>query len=562
MNMRKTAAWTAIVAAVAALVAPSASAAPAATSTPVADADLAKVQSITVNAAEDQDISGRTMKAIPLGSYTAAQTDGTNVTGYDMDTDTTAKASIVNALKQFDTDDKTDGIQVKGDDTKTVTIDETNPMAWVVENLLDSNTSPWAGKLRDFLTALSKDEAFKAIDGTPLTAVEGHANQQTAGSLKPGVYAVIDTTATGEASIPMLNGTKINGMNLVTSSGSYTLGEVTYKTLPVDNPVKKIVEGDQKLDQSTGTVGKDVSFEITQKIPASTGYDTRYFAITDRPTHMTVKQDTISIKVGDTTLAKDVDYKQTVDGKNIKWEFGSVVKDAFVSNIAGNAKFPADATITITYQATIDQDAIVGGQGNPNTVELEYGNNPNASGQHETTPGNETKVYTGKFNLHKVDAKNQPLNGATFQVWETNAAGEKTGDPIKFTSTNNVYTPSTDAAAKADVKAGDATVSGLKAGKYHVEETGVPEGYMQQGTQFTVTVTVTPGADNADAALSATVDGKNASMQDDHLTVQVRNVRNLLEMATTGANGLILAVTAGVALLGGSVLLLRRRSVA
>lgn len=561
MNMRKTAAWTAIAAAVVALVAPSAS---AAETTPVSDADLAKVQSITVNAAEGQDISGRTMKAIPLGSYTAAQTDGTNVTGYDMDTDATAKASIVKALEQFDTDAKTPGIQVadKTDDKKTVTIDADNPMAWVVENLLDSNTSPWAGKLRDFLTALSKDETFKAIEGTPLTAVEGHANQQSAGNLKPGVYAVLDTTATGEASIPMLNGTKINGMNLVTAAGTYTLGDVTYKTLPVDTPVKKIVEGDKKLDQTTGTVGKKVSFEITQKIPASTGYDTRYFAITDRPTHLTVDQDSIQIKVGNTALVKDTDYRQTVDGKNIKWEFGSVVNDAFVSNIANNAKFPADATITISYDATVDQDAVVGGQGNPNTVELEYGNNPNASDQHETTPGNTTKVYTGKFGLHKVDAKNQPLNGATFQVWETDAAGNQTGDPIKFKLADGAYTPSAANDASADVKAGDAIVSGLKAGKYVVKETGVPEGYMQQDTQFTVTVTVTPGADDADATVTVAVDGKNASMQDDNLTVQVRNVRNLLEMATTGANGLILAVSAGVLLLGGSALLLRRRSVA
>ena len=106
--------------------------------------DLAKNQTLTVEA--NGDISNRTLKAVPLAYYSYAQTDGTdNITGFDL-IDASKASAIADALTKASIDTKS-----KKDQTAGYDYNASNPMVWVVQNLLDSENSPWAGKLRDFI---------------------------------------------------------------------------------------------------------------------------------------------------------------------------------------------------------------------------------------------------------------------------------------------------------------------------------------------------------------------------------------------------------------------------
>ena len=141
---------------------------------------MQQAQTLTVDAASN--IADRQLSAILLAQYTYATTDGTDLTGYDVKTTSTLVSAINHAL----------------DDAGMTGYDAADPMLWVVQNLLDSQSSPWAGRLRDFVDALKNEQAVRDMPGVALRPVSGDTHRQSA-QVTPGVYLVLDRTSTGRA---------------------------------------------------------------------------------------------------------------------------------------------------------------------------------------------------------------------------------------------------------------------------------------------------------------------------------------------------------------------------
>lgn len=537
MTFKPAKAIMASIAAIAALAAGVGSAAAAETS--VSAADLAKSQPITVKA--DADISGKNLVAIQLAAYSAAQTDGTNITGYDLK-DAGLAAAIDDALTKA-------GISRTASGNASTVYETANPMAWVVTNLLDSTSSPWAGQLRNFLDQLKNEQAVKATAGTKL-AKGADANTMTA-NVTPGVYAVIDRTTDGKASIAMMNGTGINGMTTLKGKDgkTYKLGEVEYKVSDVTAPVKKIVEDDQSKDTNETAIGKTVNYKVTAKVPNWTGYDHYYLALND-----TMSQGlTFNNDVKATVAGKTVTVKTVSDNGRIRILFAPT-SDNSSDIVADKANYPVDADIVATYSATVNRNAVIGGNGNPNGIELEYSHNPNTVTDHETTPGNTVKTYVGAFAIVKQDAKGASLEGAEFNVYE---AGKTT--PVKFVKTGNTYrvadkTETT--GTTTTVTAGNATITGVD-GAYDVVETKSPFGNAIKA-RFTTTVTVNQKTGEYKAALTK-ADANHLVASDNKFTLTVTNCRNIGDMPKTGATWLAIYTTAGLLLVAaGAAMYLRR----
>lgn len=222
----------------------------------IPDTQLQQAQTLTVDAASN--IADRQLSAILLAQYTYATTDGTDLTGYDVKTTSTLVSAINHAL----------------DDAGMTGYDAADPMLWVVQNLLDSQSSPWAGRLRDFVDALKNEQAVRDMPGVALRPVSGDTHRQSA-QVTPGVYLVLDRTSTGRAAIAGLNGTGINGMaTLKTNNGTYTLGTIEYKVHDI-TVGKRItaVEDDTKGDVNTDGLSADteqgrmVSMRLTTTVP-------------------------------------------------------------------------------------------------------------------------------------------------------------------------------------------------------------------------------------------------------------------------------------------------------
>ena len=242
----------------------------------------------------------------------------------------------------------------------------------------------------------------------------------------PGIYAIVDrtpatttpssgTAVKTTASIMMMNGTAVNGISqLRTASGTtLTLGQVIYKVSSVEAPDKKVNVGSKCKDSASEAIGKDLTYRVTQKIPNWTGYDHYHLALNDKLGTGLDYVSLTSITVGGKALA-DTFYKENVNGKTISWLFG--VNGDIRASDASKAALPVGSTITVTYTARLNGNAVIGSPCNVNSIDLEYSHNPNAWQDHNNQPGNEVKVCTGEIALRKVDAQHHTLTGATFTI--------------------------------------------------------------------------------------------------------------------------------------------------
>lgn len=533
--------------------------------------DLAKNQTLTVEA--NGDISNRTLKAVPLAYYSYAQTDGTdNITGFDL-IDAGKASAIADALTKANIDTKS-----KKDQTAGYDYDASNPMVWVVQNLLDSEDSPWAGKLRDFIDQLKHESAVTGDNGTKFIATPDDNTQQTA-SVRPGVYAVVDTTKTGQASIVMFNGTGIDGKTtLKNGDKTYTLGTVDYKVS--DTAVRKAITGVEdgvkeeeiKLvrEESSGeyavaktSIGKKVSFKMTSWVPVWTGYDRYYYALNDTYSDgLTFNTDSVKVTVGGKALTAGKDYKVTTEAGKFHILFAPTA-DNSSDIIAAKTTFPVGAEVLVTYDMTVNKNAHVDGV-DTNTSEVEYSHNPNNVTDHQKTPGNTNYVYVGKFTLTKTDTNKAPLAGAVFNIKDAK------NNPVKFVKVNdNEYrvADSTEAATASanitttDKNNGVITLKGLY-GDYTVTETKSPFG----GSilpEFTLTVGVAQSKDHNTSTSSLTKfkdDANHLASKTGNDGVTVINARNIADMPKTGAVWLSIFGVMTVLLAGASALLLRRKA--
>lgn len=588
-------------------------------------------QTLTVTA-ENGALTGHTLVAVELAKYTSyskesVTIDGTAkdlVSGYDVTTPDALKTAIYDAANSNDVQSTEQAAPKPGEtDTRKAELTKDNPMTWVVQNLLDSDTSPYAGNLRNFLTHLSRNTTVTDAAGTTLiVADDGNSATTPQGGVEPGVYAILDKTTDKDeqgndksASITMLTGTQFEGLNLKGGTADtpieIPLGTIEYKPI-TPTITKKIVENDQDVDANTAAGHETVEFKLTTDVPNWTGYDTYFLSMEDTLSKgLTLDggyQATIAQKKTDGTYdtAQNLtqwndgtatgDYKvttskptnaqgQATGETGIQFLFapqqGKNADGTGKTDTAGKAvyddsdiikgdlknKYTVDARIVVTYKAHLNANAVIAGTGNPNTVRLQYSNNPNNAGHGLSAPS-EVKTYTGAFKLHKTDAAGKDLTGAKFKIFRKNET-----TPIKFTGSNGTYMAvKSDEQGSQEITMDKATVTfkGLD-GEYTVKETLNPLTNKDPNLSFDITITVTkPQAPATDATytvatrgdlnnlVTAPATGADATA-DQKVTVTVKNVRNLLEMPKTGATWLVIYAVAALLLASGSFLLLRSR---
>ena len=250
--------------------------------------------------------------------------DGNTIVGYDLTTNTALASDITAAAKAAGATDTNLTVNGKND-----------PMVWVVKNLTDSRSDPWSGKLRNFCNSLAKQTNFAKQDGTAVSTLrQDKATMSTGNVLVPGIYAIVDRTpatttlSSGTAikttaSIMMMNGTAVNGVNQLRTAGgtTLTLGQVIYKVSNVESPDKKVNVGSAWKDSASEAIGKDLTYRVTQKIPNWTGYEHYYLALNDTLGAGLDYGSLTSITVGGKALASTF-YKENVNGKTISWLFG------------------------------------------------------------------------------------------------------------------------------------------------------------------------------------------------------------------------------------------------
>ena len=210
-------------------------------------------------------------------------------------------------------------------------------------------------------------------------------------------------------------------------------------------------------------------------------------------------------------------------------------------------------TITITYSATLNENAKVGLEGNLNTSKLSYGEINETTGKPgSTTPPSETKTYTWDVDVFKYTMNGETetaLADATFTL-SKNANGS---NPIALVSEgNNVYrvakTGETGTVTEITTDAtGKFTIKGLDADTYYLTETAAPAGYNKLAGPVTIVI-------GENGVVNGTTEAPQGVDE-----VKVLN-QSGTELPSTGGIGTTLFyVVGGVLVVGAAVLLVTKK---
>lgn len=321
----------------------------------------------------------------------------------------------------------------------------------------------------------------------------------------------------------------------------------TYPTIQ-----KTVKNGTDDKKHNSVEIGDTVDFKLASTVPDMTEYTNGYtFKFTDTLSKGLTLNGTAeggtfapTVKIGDTTLTKDLDYTATYTTDS---DTGKTALEVNMMNFKNLHQNDAGKAITVEYSATLNKDAEVGSTGNQNDAKIEYSNDPASNGT-GTTKEDKTYTYTFNFDIEKVNAvdHNDKLKGAQFELQREN------GTKINLVKVSNgVFRPAKGTETVADDKTvvtdnnGKLQFTGLKEGTYKVKEIKAPTGYNLLKDPITVTISATYD-ENTGILESWKVNNANAQ----GTTVPVITVENNkgVTLPETGGMGTVLFTVFGVAI--------------
>jgi len=222
-----------------------------------------------------------------------------------------------------------------------------------------------------------------------------------------------------------------------------------------------------------------------------------------------------------------------------------------------------NVTVYVKYSATVNSEAVIGGEGNENTSRLSYGDATNT----KTTPGSTTKTYTWSFDVLKYGNSDEEkvLEGAQFVLLKNKTNDDDTiiekglvaiikdgklteWSDVPAAGENGEVTWPEGSVVTTDVK-GKIDIAGLDADTYYLREVKAPAGYNKLAEDEVVTIE------------SEKINEGNAMQLKDNKTVTAKiNNQSGTELPSTGGMGTtIFYVVGSVLLVGAAVLLITKK---
>lgn len=401
---------------------------------------------------------------------------------------------------------------------------------------------------------------------------EGIALTGTEVDLPEGYYLIVDTT-------------EVDGKDEVKNAALLQLTDDLVIALKTDKPAveKKVREneeysandisallgvayGEGYNDVADYHMGDSVPFAFYSAVPDMTHYETYRYVFHDKMSAgLTLDESSITVTVGGTVLVKGSDYTVVTDPDD------ECTFEVLIADLKQVSSAVTGAQIRVDFTATLNQNAVVGLDGNPNTVYLEYANNPDDSGDTGVTPEDAVIVFTYELDTTKVDAQDTEvtLSGAQFKLRDAGGKWVVLNGDGKVTGWAADESDGTTLTTGAD---GLIRVIGLDQGTYYLKETKAPAGYNILTEEIEVVITAATangqnwaaelGADKALTGLDVTAAGKagSGSAADGIVGITVGN-NSGTTLPQTGGMGTTVFYAAGTLLVASAAALViaRRR---
>ena len=322
-----------------------------------------------------------------------------------------------------------------------------------------------------------------------------------------------------------------------------TMPNVTIKEKNGEPTVDKEVEENGVYGKTNdANIGDTVNFKTT--ITVTDGNPVAYILHDKMSAGLTFDPNSVTVKVNGKNFAAanyDLVTSGLTDGCTFELRFHDVNKASVLK--------PNDV-VTVEYSATVNDQAVIAGTGNPNDTWLDYGNDQHT--EHSTT-----RTYVWEMKVIKFTKKNNDevnLKDAQFVLYRLNGT---TKEYVVADSSNKVtgWTENTydsNLTPKATVfttpENGTFTISGLDAGTYYLEEIKAPAGYNM--LKEPIEIVITASIDQTGVG-TATVTYNRTSTGD----VKVENQTGT-ELPSTGGIGTTIFYIVGSLLAVGAVILL------
>lgn len=314
--------------------------------------------------------------------------------------------------------------------------------------------------------------------------------------------------------------------------------------------VDKVVKsGEDYKENNTASIGDKVEFKTT--ITAQPG--AQNYVLHDKMDAGLKFDGVDSIKInlkknGETTesLIKKTNY--TIKTSDLESKNPCTFHIEFTQDFCDTLE--ANDQIIVTYSATLNESAVIAGEGNKNETWLKYGDSSETTHDETTTKTFEIPVfkYTNKNGMEKAlegaeftltrEGETVPIKlvkvavaGASDAVYRV-AMKSETGETV--INDGKVTTPST----------GKFTIKGLDAGTYYLTETKQPDGYNKLTTPVTIIISDTG---------TITVNGTNVN------PVKVENKSGSILPSTGGMGTTLFYIFGAILVVGSGVVLITKK---
>lgn len=556
--------------------------------TPMAATGLTAVAAtITVNKVSG-DTATRSYKAYPIITGTLAE-DGATLTALSWASGVSV-SDLATALTSFDTAHSTS--YFAGFTSSSTPDDLATKLGSVPTNLYEDlakvfNTS---GVITGSGTTLSENAGGTGYEATGLT---------------DGWYLVKDETSTLTNTARSANILAVKGSTAITPKYS----------LPT---LDKVIIDSGEKEVNSASIGDTVTYNIKTKVPDMTGYTKYFFVVDDTLSKGLTYNGDLSITYGSgnvLTLDSDGagmtntgDYYVTPSAYSEST--GTTIKVVFEDFYNKFKSITPGTDIIISYTATLNNKAVINGEGNPNSAQLTYSNDPNETATPDPskpdepgsgapvgqTPPDTVKTFTTSIVINKFEsgAPTTKLAGVKFRISGTGlkSVQNDTGLYVKNASASPAYYLLKDGTYTSEAPTGDSahdavyasttekyeytetsaitgnpvkvdtygetdatgalTFSGLDAGTYIITEVEAKDGYNLLEAPITVVITDTFDQSAKTCTYSYAKDGALAVSSNQ---IDVANAKGAT-LPSTGGIGTKLFYLFGGLLVAGSVVFL------
>ena len=385
--------------------------------------------------------------------------------------------------------------------------------------------------------ALANAAGKYAEDNNLPTAGTASSTSKTVRNLTLGYYLVVSTPALSANSL----------CSLGTTNPDVAINEKNGKPT-----ITKQVEhaAGSPASANDATVGDTVKFVVT--INAIDGNPKNYVMHDKMEAGLTFDASSVTVKRGEAILEKGTDY-ELITSPNDNDTFD--IK--FIKPVHTNDVF------TVTYSATLNENAVVGTTGNKNETDLTYGDNQRV----EAEP---TKTYTWSFNIFKYFMKGteeKALDGAKFILYRKSSTNSEDENEYAVMDANGKIKSWTTGESNATVltspDSGKLTMSGLANGTYYLKETEAPQGYNSLENDIEIMITAanwtTSGTPSAKIEYKTSTAEGAIFAEAENGTVKVENKSGTVLPGTGGIGTTIFYVVGGGLMAAAAILLITKK---